>query len=363
LEVRLLASTKTCYAKTCRYHQGAFTERQPFCCDLLAETFNSQSHALFFGIGHDPQEFISTNPPADITLPRTALEELSENFEDSIASLVAMRIIYGLELVQVGHDDPKSKIVPHGSAHLPDCPLFKRATIREPSELVGKCQLLQKAIFRLDFPVKLDDSPGYFCSRQQFLCVERLRKVIVGSGLQSFHHVRFLRDGGEQDDVGKEIFEVGTKALAEFYATDVWHEPIRYNQAGALQCEEVQSFTARFRRKNRELFRWEGVLHQFPGDRRIVNQQEWKWLFGAVHSFLRERSARSRTRCKPLLQYLVLVQLDVCKSDAHAHVRLAMNYNTECGETCIFMEDMQSDFRALRNGVCHIEVAADEAKL
>jgi hypothetical protein len=54
----------------------------------------------------------------------------------------------------------------------------------------------------------------------------------------------------------------------------------------------------------------------------------------------------------------VLVQLD-----AHAPVRLAMNDNTECGEICIFMEDMQSDFRALWKVVCHVEIAADEAQV
>jgi len=59
----------------------------------------------------------------------------------------------------------------------------------------------------------------------------------------------------------------------------------------------------------------------------------------------------------------VLVQLNVPKSDAHPHVRLGVSDDAKRGESCLVMGDIQRDFRARRERVCHIQVAADKAQV
>jgi hypothetical protein len=59
----------------------------------------------------------------------------------------------------------------------------------------------------------------------------------------------------------------------------------------------------------------------------------------------------------------VLVQLNVHKSDAHAHIRLAGSDDAERRESCIVMRDAQSHFCAHREKVCRVQVAAGETQV
>ena len=58
----------------------------------------------------------------------------------------------------------------------------------------------------------------------------------------------------------------------------------------------------------------------------------------------------------------MLVQLNVRKSDAHTHLRLAGSDDAERRESCIVMRDAQSHFCAHREEVCRVQVAAGETQ-
>ena len=58
----------------------------------------------------------------------------------------------------------------------------------------------------------------------------------------------------------------------------------------------------------------------------------------------------------------MLVQLNVRKSDAHAHIRLAGSNDAERREHCIVVRDAQSHFCARPEEVRRVQVAAGETQ-
>ena len=98
-EIQMLTSTQTRHAKTRCYPYVVAAKRKLLRFDLFAETFDCQSDAVLFGMRYDLQEFIAADTTAYIALSGIGFEDFSKLLEDGIASIVSIRIVYGLELV------------------------------------------------------------------------------------------------------------------------------------------------------------------------------------------------------------------------------------------------------------------------
>src|ERR1700752_5279955 len=98
-EIRVLASMQARYAETRSYRHSRVAKRKPFCFDLFADAFDCQPDAVHFGIRCNQQEFVAADTTAYVALSSIGFEDFGELLEDSIPSIVPMRIVYGLELV------------------------------------------------------------------------------------------------------------------------------------------------------------------------------------------------------------------------------------------------------------------------
>src|SRR6266513_3922231 len=73
--------------------------------NLLPQALSESDRCIEHGAGQNEKEFLPTIAPDTVDFARLGLQELRELLEHGVAGLVAVVVVYALELVDVAHDE------------------------------------------------------------------------------------------------------------------------------------------------------------------------------------------------------------------------------------------------------------------
>jgi len=74
---------------------------------------------VFLTVTHDQQEFISSQPSANVTSAGICIKNRCKPLDGLVARKVSMPVVDQLKFVQIGHYQPQIELVPDGCAELP----------------------------------------------------------------------------------------------------------------------------------------------------------------------------------------------------------------------------------------------------
>src|SRR2546423_3323325 len=111
--------------------------------NLLPQALGESDRCIEHGAGQNEKEFLATIAPDTVDFARLGLQELRELLEHGVAGLVAVVVVYALELVDVAHDERDRLVEAHGMLpHLVQA-LVQGAPVLDLRETISERDLLQ----------------------------------------------------------------------------------------------------------------------------------------------------------------------------------------------------------------------------
>lgn len=104
---------------------------------MFSHPFRKRYGRVEDGAWEQKHEFFAAVTPDTVDFAGFVLENLRELLEDSVTRLVAMRVVYALEMIQVAHHTRKGLVQPACMLEHLDQTLFEIAPIIEPRERVS----------------------------------------------------------------------------------------------------------------------------------------------------------------------------------------------------------------------------------
>src|SRR5262245_5719173 len=111
------------------------------------------------------------------------------------------RVINGLKMIDVGHDDGEMLPVAQGTGHFAFEVLENRGAIPDSSQAIVR-RLLFEAFHRSE-QLSLQIENAFACEEtcMQFVGIDRLEEKLVGAGRKSFEEFRTLVSARHQNEI------------------------------------------------------------------------------------------------------------------------------------------------------------------
>src|ERR1035441_3761814 len=127
--VRRLSPAKPCNSKASGRRHSVVPESKLRVFKLFTYSFDRSLRALFVGMGHHYQKFLSSQSSTHVRLACLRRQNLRECLKDGVTRIVPVGVVDLLEKIQVGHHCPKRKVMPSGCTQLAGCPNINRTAI------------------------------------------------------------------------------------------------------------------------------------------------------------------------------------------------------------------------------------------
>ena len=211
------------------------------------------SARLLFRAGKDGDELLAAVAPRHVDLPGRLLDDLGRLVQDHVARGVAVRVVDGLEAVQVHHGHGDGLARARAALELVVQQLVHVAVVEQLRQAVGDGQLLEPLVGQLQLAVllvqlvlqELDAQHGPH-PRLELAEVVGLADVVVGAALQPLHHVLGLVEGRDQDDGDEGQRLVVLDAPGHLVPVQPGHHHVQQDQVRRLFLDAVQRLLARW---------------------------------------------------------------------------------------------------------------------
>ncbi len=151
--------------------------------------------------------------------------------QHGVSSHVAVGVVDHLEVIQVGQDYADEAMLALSAVEFFFQDFQDRVTVPGARECVGGGLHPQRFPRRHQFGLQFDDAAAGSQADFQFVVVEGLGDVVIGTGLHAFHQVLFLTSRSEQQNVRISAAGLLPQTAADFDAGHPRHHPIQYGQA------------------------------------------------------------------------------------------------------------------------------------
>src|SRR5580700_1309316 len=129
IEVRGVCPFEARNAEARRHRETASIEIKFRCLKIRADAFDYDPRVLLSCMRQNKKKLLSAYAAADVAPPGIGPKYFRESLQHSVACIMPVRVIDGLEMIQVCHDHEERKPIPGGPAQLPGCPVFNRSTV------------------------------------------------------------------------------------------------------------------------------------------------------------------------------------------------------------------------------------------
>ena len=259
---------------------GRAVERECMRLDLFPHALGERHAGVEDRPRQEQEELLAAESSRAIDLAYLVAKNFCKLLQYGIAGLVAVGVVHALEAIQVTHHAGERLVQAlRVLEHLLD-PFLEVAPVVEARERVGLRHvpqpfvgLEQLAFALLQLVLEALDAQHRREPRLQLGEVDRLRDVVVGTGLESLDLVLRRIEGRLHDDRDEREVVVAFDAARDFDPVDLGHHDVEQDQIRVFLLDLLQRFFTVARRDRRVAPRFEPRLEQFDVVLVVVDDQ------------------------------------------------------------------------------------------
>src|ERR1035437_868224 len=247
------AWTPTGGAEAAGDHVRAVVDRHGLTGEGGAHALGLAGGAGLIAAGKDDQKLLAAVTADGVVRTGDGLHAAGEFAQDGIAGEVAVGVVDGFEVIEVGQDEADGTVFAGAAGELALEDIEDRGAVPDAGEKILGGLLAQLLAGGNQFALQIDDAGAGAEADLEFMLVEGLGEIVVGTGFHAFNQVLTEAFRSQEQDVRIGVFILGAfvvvsvfaHAAADFGTSEAGHDPVENGELGrVLGLQVIPGFDA-----------------------------------------------------------------------------------------------------------------------